>query len=670
MKPLSSIILLLTLAWAPFGNGEEPSELSRELERIEGELAALPRIIPSLQAHERIGFHGHAADPAWIRIDFGRRVTPDQVAIFPARLPISNELPSTGFPSALQVEISDSPDFSHSVRIAWWAESEVDAGQKLPFLIVPGNGASGQFLRVLVTGFRRDPLRPEDEAFFRLGEIVVLEGGRNVALKRLPVTTASTESPRRWEAHNLTDGYLWCLPLRGLPGSPSNGYQSAIVNVELVETEKWVEVDLGTPRDIDEIHLVPAHPSDFPDSAGFGFPPRFLVHADLGLPTEQELLREVDPPFPAEALPNPGAAPITIATPGLRAQTVRLTCESLWRRGPGLNQRSDYLFALSELQIWSGGQNLAKEKTVRFANATDEGNWSPSALVDGYSSREALLDWETWIEQIARVALLEARVAQIRETMQLRRERVAERWRDFALMSILSMALLGALAIIVFRVRAIRAREALRSRIARDLHDEIGASLSHLAIQTHLAGQQLPAGGDQRRRLDAISQTARETFDNMRDIVWMLAPSGGTWAEFSHRAESIAKRLLAGISSQVTVSGQPPPGDPPIEWARSVVAILKEALANARRHSQAQRIEVALRWQSDRFTLDLSDDGQGFDPADPEANSGQGLRNIQQRATSLRADLQLTSSPGKGTQIHLDVPIPKSAFATKRRSAS
>lgn len=658
LNPIFSILPLLVCLTAFSAVAQTGGSLGEELAGIEEELERLPRLIPSLQTHERIGFNGLASDPAWIRIDFERSVTPEKIVLFPAKLPISEQSASNGFPSAFDLEISDTESFESSVTIARWEEPEPEVGLQLPFLSFAGNGASGRFLRVVIRGFREDPIGSRS-SFYRLGEIVVLENGTNVALKRLPITTRSIDNPRRWEASNLTDGYFWCLPMRGVAGSPSNGFHSQLHPQEFVGGEQWVEIDLGTPQSIEEIHLVPAHPRDFPDSAGFGFPPRFWVISDPGTEQETELLREVDPPFPAQALPNPGAAQVTIATNGLTAQVIRLTCETLWRRGPAFNKgKSEYLFALSEIKVLHHGKNLAKDKTVRFSDVVEARSWDPDALVDGFSSREALLSWDDWIEAIERTDTLQRRVGELRSLIDQRRTEAASRWRGIALMTIVFAALLGTILVLYVQSRSVRAREDLRSRIARDLHDEIGASLSHLAIQTHLAGQALPESHEQRKRLDSISGTARETFDNMRDIVWMLSPTGGTWEEFSDRAESIAKRLLSGVNNHVSQVGKPPPGEPPVEWARSVLRILKEAITNSRRHSQAKEITVDLVWSAGTFELKITDDGIGFEPNDPDLNPGQGLRNLRQRAASLKGKLEVLTSPGSGTSITLEAPLP------------
>tara|TARA_R110002096_G_scaffold59069_9_gene148340 strand:- start:259 stop:2232 length:1974 start_codon:yes stop_codon:yes gene_type:complete len=651
-------ILCAVFAALPLLQAVEPARLGE----IERELAQLPQLIPSLQSSRRIGFHGHYAEPAWVTIDLGAIVTPERVVIFPARLPVvqNGTPPSTGFPAALDVEVDESAEFESPIRIARWSEAHPGEGEHLPFLSIPGNGASGRFLRVVIPnhGFRGTAGDPES-LHFRLGEIVVLAEGRNVALRRPVTSSASTEQSRRWERTNLTDGYFWCLPLRGSEPSPSFGYHSATHSRAVPGSPLWVEIDLGQEMAIDEIHVTPAHPQNIPDAEGYGFPLQFEIVADPGT-GETVVLDEIENPrSSAAALPNPGAAQVMLATPGLRARRIRVNAARLNGIGSsGLIE--NHFLALAEIQIWQGERNLALGKKVRHADSMAGDGWSAEALVDGYGSRYELLDWSTWLKGIEEASELQAEAVTIRARMAERREIRRNRLVTATVATALLIALASACAILVMRSIAARSREALRQRLARDLHDEIGASLSHLALQSELAGQQMRRGHLEPARLDNISATARETLDHMRDVIWLLAPASGSWSEFSQRMESIGHRLLDGVTGEVSVHGKPPEGSPPIGWAREVVAFFKEALTNARRHSQAECVRAEISWTDPVLTVCIDDDGCGFDANSITETTGYGLANLRQRATKLNADLKLDSEPGNGTRIRLSIPYPKS----------
>ena len=655
---LALSLLALTSANDRVARGDEVPASDSRLRVIQQELKMLPKLIPSLQTHRRIGFHGHAAEPAWVIVDFGRVVTPEKIVLFPARPAIAGDPPSAGFPSSLQIDISSDKGFSTSVHVARWKEEAVSAGERIDFLSFKGNGTSGRFLRIRVTGFRDDPLQPSRQ-YYRLGEVIVLERGQNVALSCPVTSTASTEISRRWEARNLTDGYLWCLPLRGPESSPTNGYRSEIADRAVVSDAAWVEVDLGVSQPIDEVHLVTAYPRDFADQPGFGFPTHFRVLADAGTADATEILNELEPPYPGEALPNPGSAQLMFATPGLTAQRIRITCEALWRRGPGSGRSpEEYLMAMSELQVWREGKNLAAGRPVEFSSSSTEPGWTPTALTDGYSSREELLDWPAWLTGIERAEALRAELRHVQLSIQIQRETLRQRLLWGAIGSTLVISLLGLIGFLWLRARAARVQEELRSSIARDLHDEIGASLSHLALQSDLAQQQLLRGELGPERLAAISAGARQTLDHMRDVIWLLVPRASNWSELSHRLQSISSRILDGVKHEIVVEGEPPEGKPAIEWSRNVVTFLKEVLTNARRHSEAENIRVSFDW-GETLVMEVEDNGRGFDIAASRDTSGTGLENLEQRAALLRASLDIRSGPGEGTTVRLSVPFSK-----------
>jgi hypothetical protein len=163
--------------------------------------------------------------------------------------------------------------------------------------------------------------------------------------------------------------------------SPSNGYHSGIE--PRPDVAKWVQVDLGKPVAIDEIRLIPARPTDFPDTPGFGFPARFRVELsdDAQFRRPRIVLDQSD-----ADLPNPGAEPFVVRAGGMSAQFVRVTATRLWPRS------GDFVFALAELQVECGGKNAAASAKVTALDSIEGGRWSTRYLVDGFDSRARLPD--------------------------------------------------------------------------------------------------------------------------------------------------------------------------------------------------------------------------------------------------------------------------------------
>lgn len=157
----------------------------------------------------------------------------------------------------------------------------------------------------------------------------------------------------------------------GTPGSPSNGYHSAIEKSQ--DTAKWVQVELERPQRLDTLRLLPALPTDFPDTPGFGFPVRFQIAVDGVV---------VDDRTGAD-LPSPGDAPYALTLAGRVGKTIRVTATKLWPR------TGDFVFALAEVQVLSGGRNVARGARVTAHDTIEAGRWSTRFLTDGADSRSS-----------------------------------------------------------------------------------------------------------------------------------------------------------------------------------------------------------------------------------------------------------------------------------------
>jgi hypothetical protein len=164
-------------------------------------------------------------------------------------------------------------------------------------------------------------------------------------------------------------------PQRSAVSSPTNGYHSGIMSS--TNAVKWVQVDLGKSLPLDEVVLIPARPTDFPDTPGFGFPVRFRVEAcDSGDFRSSHPLAD----YTAADYPNPADEPVRIRGGGIKARYVRITATRLWQR------TNDFVFALAELQVDSGGANIAAGKAVTALDSIEAGRWSVRNLVDGFTS--------------------------------------------------------------------------------------------------------------------------------------------------------------------------------------------------------------------------------------------------------------------------------------------
>jgi signal transduction histidine kinase len=615
--------------------------LREQMAMEEKERQTLPEVRTVAQTHQRIGFHGRAGADAWVMVDLGKAVRPDEIVLFPARIsdPALDD-PTGGFPPEIEVLLAETLDDSAFQPVAHWKEATLGAGSELPLLRLPLNGQAGRFVKLVIRGGRQRSGR----LFFTLGEIVVLEQGSNHALGAEVMASPGINNAPRWASENLTDGFLWCGNLHGTARSRSNGFHSRIES-DPEQVPKWVEVDLGQTLEVDEVRLVPARPADFADVTGFGFPPAFRVL----------IAEEDDPAFARpktvfasapEVAVNPGDAAWCVKAAGLRGRRVRVQADRLWQRS------GDYIFALAELQVLAAGRNVALGRPVAFSDAVEgAASWQPEALVDGFASQRELLNWARWLEGVSRRMKLEHSLAVAGRRLDQMETLKQQRWLRLIAGLGLALLVLGALVIWGLHRRQRQARQRLRESIARDLHDEMGSHLSHLAL--------LAESGEP-EALPLIANGARELQGAMRDLVWLLDPGSGEARDFASRLRSTCRQLLAPVIEDINIEsvGEPPAGRLPLEWTRQVLLFVREAVSNAARHSAASKVDLRFEWTASSFQWCLSDDGCGFDEAAVDFRAGSGLRNLRHRAAALGGTMTLSSEPEKGTRLCLKCPLP------------
>jgi ligand-binding sensor domain-containing protein/signal transduction histidine kinase len=224
-----------------------------------------------------------------------------------------------------------------------------------------------------------------------------------------------------------------------------------------------------------------------------------------------------------------------------------------------------------------------------------------------------------------------------------------------------------ALAFVVHRSRMRRAIavERVRSQIAADLHDGVGASLSRIAILSEVVRQQahaaLPAAIP---ALTAISDNARAVIDDMGDAVWFIDPHVDNLQQLVVRVRAMALELFDGQRIRCTVEAPDDASGVPLssEQRRHVYLIVKEALTNVLRHARATNVVVLVAASQGRLGVEVTDDGVGLDgrlrDSSPGPGGGHGLENIQRRASALGGTARIVSHPqGRGTRIVVDVPV-------------
>jgi len=216
-----------------------------------------------------------------------------------------------------------------------------------------------------------------------------------------------------------------------------------------------------------------------------------------------------------------------------------------------------------------------------------------------------------------------------------------------------------------FRLRQLLALERVRTRIATDLHDDIGASLSRMAILSEVVRQQNNGGSQESQgRLAEIASSARELVDSMSDIVWSIDPRRDDLGHVVTRLRQFGSDVFEarGIAWELQVAPELERIKLRPEQRRDIFLICKEALNNVARHAECQHARLSLRVLGPQILVEIHDDGRGFVvPAGNAAQAGRGrgghgLVNMQIRAARLGADFGITSDPGQGTNLRLSIP--------------
>lgn len=197
-----------------------------------------------------------------------------------------------------------------------------------------------------------------------------------------------------------------------------------------------------------------------------------------------------------------------------------------------------------------------------------------------------------------------------------------------------------------------REAEEVRSRIARDMHDEIGSDLTKIGL---LAAQHKGQGNGAVTEIAAVAAQVR---GSLHDIVWAVDPRHDSMRSLLTHAELYAQRMLADTGGQHDLRFELKGNDRSIDPARkrNVFLLLKEALNNALKYAKAERVGVAFEVNDAGFDLRVNDNGVGFDPQ-ALAHEGNGLRNMKARAEALGAALEIISRPGGGCTVHVSGPL-------------
>lgn len=241
-------------------------------------------------------------------------------------------------------------------------------------------------------------------------------------------------------------------------------------------------------------------------------------------------------------------------------------------------------------------------------------------------------------------------------------------WKRWWFFVLASLAVAGGIYTIYwYRINELVKRQTIRNKIAQDLHDNVGSTLSSISVYSQVAKiyHQQQKQDDLQQTLEKIGSTSSEMISEMNDIVWAINPRNDNMNVIIQRMESYAKPLLQAKNIAFRFDFDPALANMylPMELRKNFYLIFKEAVNNALKYSGCRNLFVSVKVDDRRAQLLVKDDGKGFDMDEmktlaAKSLSGNGLVNMQRRAADMKGECTITSAPGSGTTISLRFPLP------------
>lgn len=285
-----------------------------------------------------------------------------------------------------------------------------------------------------------------------------------------------------------------------------------------------------------------------------------------------------------------------------------------------------------------------------------------------YQGKDSLLSKEVQLE-ISRLEeqykseKKEAEIALLKKDQQITQSELKRQKQSYyAVIAVASLMFLLALLLVnrykaINRVRRQVEMEKMRNHIAKDLHDDIGSTLSSIHILSRVLVQQAKAGVTDVAGLQKINEHSSAIMESMSDIVWAINPHNDTAEKMLYKMKEFAAEMLDPLNIQYNFITQ---GDfenlklDP-QKRRDLFLIFKESVNNAAKYSNCQNISIRLSVEEKTIHMHVTDDGEGFDQQ--TVKKGNGLRNLKERSQAVGGTLQCISRTGAGTSVQLNLPI-------------
>jgi signal transduction histidine kinase len=648
---IGGMLLLTASAWSLRGeevpSGQEINPIARvarlfnpQLVEVEERLTMLSR---ELSAYARVSKHAldvglgyrgcrsapGAADPS-ITLDLGTEVPIESIFLVPSQREFLEDLEI--FPKRFTLEVSRQADFGASAVV--FASSGI--GQRPPdgIPVACKLNETARYVRLTV----QEGLNKGTLDLFGLAEFVVISKGEPVSFGATVSTVGALNTPGIWYPEALTDGRT-PLGIWQLGSQPKLDPGDAVEVASPDQSTTWT-VRLDTAATLDRIVLFPYQSN--------------LSCEESVFPEALTIRLGGDDKQPGEVVwdwtnPVPGAShltPLVIALHGKSATTVQVTAT----RPHVMGERK--IHALSEIEIWSHGTNLAHERPVTRVHAGQSA--ALSNLTDGYSSVSKILPVAVWLHQLHERDRIERELTPLRAAQ---RQLASNSELNATWGSAMILGLTFLIPVFIIERRRLMTKDQLdqmRKRISADLHDDVGSNLGSISLIARTACKDLiRLNGPPEIAVDLteVETIARESSLAMRDIVWLLERKQDSIGDLVQRMRETAGRLLREIQFTLECESNKSATKLSLDAKRHLFLFYKESIHNILKHSQATRVSIRLWDERDKLALEILDNGIGI-PMDA-AERPAAVNKLEERARLLNGVLQITSSKETGTRIRL-----------------
>ncbi|MGJ8657038.1 MAG: sensor histidine kinase [Akkermansiaceae bacterium] len=592
---------------------------------------------------------------AWVDLTINKNnnIKLDGIALVPALYYKHSTTSNYGFPKRFKIDIfrKEAPQTPITI-VDWTTQDFPDPG--LSPVIFNTNDIQCDRIRLTVTKGTSD----KNMNFFALDELLAFRNDSNIAppvAKEISYSDSYEVNPY-WSIDYLVDNtYHTGKLLGGKPHPTPQKIGDYIHYFKHLHNNTTITIDLGKACSLGSVELYAAHDPSSP-TPSIPLPQQYQVqilsHLNPNTIIRSETFEHGDREKVRRHYFHSDEArfvrfiftkfPIYNDHPVLAIGEMRIIGDT--------NEDQDMLQLDKKINITSHPQNQS---------SPDINTNSISLLIDGFTNSHTITSDQLHIEQLAKRALVENAHNQVIQKLTIARATQAQRRWTIGI----ALALLSIIIFILILVNMKHQKEqeilTLQKQISADLHDDISGNLGTISMISNRL-RKLSSDTKSQEKLREIDHLSQESYISIKEIIWHTDTKHVKLSDLLLQIKRTAQSVTSDCNLTYAFQSEYRDSIVPVNMRRNIILLVKEALFNCAKYAQAQNILITAEITPSSLTLTLQDDGIGFDSSKgilTSSESGRGLLNMEQRAKLLGADLTIHSSPGKGTEIKLNMPL-------------